>query len=291
VKPASFEYHAPQSVDAATQLLAEHGDEAKVLAGGQSLVPILALRLAAFAHLVDIRRISELRGIERRGDVLWVGAGTTQANIETCTTVRSAVPLLAKATPLIGHFQIRNRGTLGGSLAHADPAAEYPAVALALNAQIELASPSGRRSIGAADFFQGIWTTSMNADEILVGVSFPVWSGRCGFAVEEIARRHGDFAIAGTAIGIELDAGGCIRRCAIGLFGLDAVPVRATEVENELVGRPLAQVDAGELGARAITGLDSVPNDLHGSADYRKRVGATVVARAFASAAAEASDA
>jgi len=288
LKPAPFEYHAPETVSDAANLLAELGDGAKVLAGGQSLVPILALRLAVFEHLVDIRRIAALKGIENRDSTLWIGAGTTQAAIGASAAVASAVPLLARATPLIGHFQIRNRGTLGGSIVHADPAAEYPAVALALDASMEVVSPRGRRTIAAADFFTGIWTTSMEPDEILVGVSFPIWSGRRGFAVEELARRHGDFALAGAAIAVELDDRDRVRRCAIGLFGLGATPERAIATEAGLAGRPLADVESEEVGSLAMAGLASVPNDLHGPAEYRRRVGATMVARAWTSAAAEA---
>ena len=151
MKPAPFEYHAPDSATEAVGLLAELGDEAKVIAGGQSLVPVLAMRLAVFGHLIDIRRIAGLRGIEERGDSVWIGAGTTEAEIGRSAVIGRRVPLLSRATPLIGHFQIRNRGTIGGSLAHADPSAEYPAVALALDATIETLSPRGRRAeIGRA---------------------------------------------------------------------------------------------------------------------------------------------
>ena len=288
MKPAPFEYHAPSTAADAANLLAELGDGAKVLAGGQSLIPMLALRLAVFEHLVDIGRIAELKGIERRDGALWVGAGTTEAAVEASAEVASAVPLLAKATPLIGHFQIRNRGTLGGSIAHADPAAEYPAVALALDASMEVISHKGRRTIAATDFFHGLWSTSMEPDELLVGVSFPIWSGRSGFAVEEFARRHGDFAIAGAAIGIALDDADRILRCAIGLIGLGSTPERARPAETELAGRPVADVEPQEVGRLAMAGLPSVPSDLHGSAAYRKRVGAAMVARAWATATTEA---
>ena len=175
MKPAPFEYHAPETVADAVQLLADLGDGAKVLAGGQSLVPMLALRLTRFDHLVDIGRVAELQGIEARDGALWIGAGTTQARVEASAEVASTVPLLARATPFIGHFQIRNRGTLGGSIAHADPAAEYPAVALTLDAQMEVASTRGRRTIAARDFFDGMWSTNTEPDELLVGVSFPTW--------------------------------------------------------------------------------------------------------------------
>lgn len=288
MKPAPFEYHAPATAADAAALLAQLGDGAKVLAGGQSLVPMLSLRLAFFDHLVDIGRIEELKGIERRDGSLWVGAGTTDAAVEASAEVASAVPLLAKATPLIGHFQIRSRGTLGGSIAHADPAAEYPAVALALDASMEVVSPRGRRTIAASEFFAGLWTTTLEPDEILVGVSFPVWGGRSGFAVEEFARRHGDFAIAGAVIGVELDDDDRIRRSAIGLIGLGSTPERAAEAEAELAGRKLAEVGPEEVGRRAMATLESIPSDLHGSAEYRRRVGAAMVARAWTTASEEA---
>jgi len=288
VKPAPFEYHAPDTVSDAVDLLAELGEGAKVLAGGQSLIPMLALRLARFEHLVDIRRIGELQGIARRDSDLWIGAGTTQARIESDADVAATSPLLAKATPLIGHFQIRNRGTVGGSIAHADPAAEYPAVALTLDARIEVASPRGRRIIDACDYFEGLWSTNTEPDELVVGVSFPTWGGRSGFAVEEFARRHGDFAIAGATIGLELDDDDRIRRCAIGLIGLGSTPERATTAEAALTGRPIRDVQPEEVGQLAVTGLTSVPADLHGSAEYRTRVGAVMTARAWTIAAAEA---
>ncbi|MCV7117558.1 FAD binding domain-containing protein, partial [Mycobacterium nebraskense] len=192
MKPAAFEYHRPDTIDDAVGLLAELGDDAKILAGGQSLVPMLAMRLAYFDHLIDISRLPELQGIERRGDELWIGAGTTEAAVGANEEVRQSVPLLTRVTPFVGHFQIRNRGTLGGSIAHADAAGEYPAVALTLDAVMEVQSPRGRREIAAADFFAGVWETTMESDEVLTGVRFPVWNGRCGFAVEEFSRRHGD---------------------------------------------------------------------------------------------------
>ena len=288
MKPAPFEYHAPETVADAVTLLAELGDGAKVLAGGQSLVPMLALRLAVFEHLVDIGRVAELRGIERRDDALWIGAATTQASIEASADVASTVPLLTEVTPLIGHFQIRNRGTLGGSIAHADPAAEYPAVALALDASMHVASSNGSRTVLARDFFDGLWTTTMEPDELLVGVSFPIWDRRCGFAVQEFARRHGDFAIAGATVGVELDEADRIGRCAIGLIGLGSTPERADAVESGLVGRPIDEVEAEDVGRLAVAGLGAVPDDLHGSADFRRRVGAAMVARAWTTASTEA---
>jgi carbon-monoxide dehydrogenase medium subunit len=180
---------------------------------------------------------------------------------------------------------------VGGSLAHADPAAEYPAVALALGAAVQVRSPRGERTIAAADFFDGLWTTTMEPDDLLVAVSFPSWLGRCGFAVEEFARRHGDFAIVGAALGVQLDEQDRVSRCAIGLIGLGAKPERAGRAEESVVGEAVGEIDAEEIGRLAMAGLDSVPADLQGSADYRKRVGAAMVARAWAAAATEAAHA
>jgi carbon-monoxide dehydrogenase medium subunit len=288
VKSAPFRYHAPETVADAVGLLAELGEEAKVLAGGQSLLPMLALRLTAFDDLVDIGRIDELRGIERRNGDLWIGAGTTEAAVETSAEVAAAVPPLARATPYVGHVQIRNRGTLGGSIAHADPAAEYPAVALALDATMEATSPRGTRTIPAAEFFAGLWTTGLAPDELLTGVRFPVWEGRCGFAVEELARRHGDFAVAGAVVGVQLDDGDRVTRAAIALIGMGSTPVRATAAEAAVTGGGVDDADPHEVGALAVRDLDSIPDDLHGSAAYRTRVGAAVVSRAWRSATQEA---
>ena len=288
MKPAPFAYHAPRTGEEAVGLLAELGDEAKALAGGQSLVPMLSLRLAFFDHLVDVGRIDEIRGIEPRDGALWVGAGTTDAAVGRSPEVAAAVPLLTRATPFVGHFQVRNRGTIGGSIAHADPAAEYPAVALALDATMEALSPRGRRTIPAADFFTGLWETALAPDELLTGLRFPVREGRNGVAVREFARRHGDFAIAGAAVSVTLDAADRVRHCAIGLIGLGPTPRRADASEAEAVGRPLADVDADELGRAAVAGLDEVTADLQGSADYRRRVGAAMVARAWVAAGEEA---
>jgi len=290
VKSAPFDYHAPDTVEDAIALLAALGDSAKLIAGGQSLVPMLALRLAMFDHLVDLRRLDGLRTIERRNGNLFIGAGTTQATIEASAEVAEAVPLLARVTPLIGHFQIRNRGTIGGSLAHADPAAEYPAVALALDAELVAQSPSGQRTIPAADFFHGTWSTDLADDEILVGTAFPVWEGRCGHAVEELARRHGDFALAGAVVSVQVDESGRVTRCGVGLLGLGSTPERARDAEATVVGVAATDVDAAELGRAAVSPLASVPSDLHASADYRRRVGATLVQRAWTKAVAEALD-
>jgi len=290
LKPTAFEYHAPTTADEAVALLADLGDDAKVLAGGQSLIPMLSLRLAVFEHLIDVGRIADLRCIQRDNGAVVIGAATVDAAVEASAEVAAAVPLLAQATPWIGHFQIRNRGTVGGSIAHADPAAEYPAVALALDAEMEALSPRGRRRIPVADFFTGFWSTDLQPDELLVGIRFPVWTGRCGFGVREFARRHGDFAIAGAMVATELDSDDEIRRCAISLLGLGPTPLRATATEKALQGQSAA-VSPDEVGRLAMSEVSEAPSDLHGSAEYRTRVGAAMVARAWIEAIGCAADA
>jgi carbon-monoxide dehydrogenase medium subunit len=279
VKPAPFEYHAPATISDVVALLAEHGDEIKPLAGGQSLVPMLALRLTRFEHLVDLNRVDELNGIRRDNGTLTVGATTRQATIER-SELAEAVPLLARAAPLIGHFQIRNRGTVGGSLAHADPAAELPAVALTLDAHLEIATDAGRHTVPAADFFVGTWTTSLEPNELLTAVHFPVWDGRCGFDVDEVARRAGDFALAGVTTALQLDSGGTIQRAAIALFGMASTPVRASAAETALIGSQPDAAALSEAAQLAVRDLDP-PEDVHASSTYRLSVGAHLVERSL----------
>lgn len=288
MKAAPFAYHRPDTVADAVALLGDHGDDAKVLAGGQSLVPMLAMRLTHFENLVDISRIEALRNIDLRDDAVWIGAGTPHALVGMDDEVAESVPLLTLSTPHIGHFQIRTRGTLGGAIAHADPAAEYAAVALALDATIEAVSPRGTRQIPAGEFFTGLWETALTSDEILTAVAFPVWSGRSGFSVQEFARRHGDFAIAGATLAVELDDQDRVVRCGIGMLGLGSTPERGTPAEDAVVGRPVTDITAEEVGRLAVSGLVDVPADLQGTATYRTRVGATMVARAWTEATTEA---
>lgn len=284
MKAAPFAYHRAESVSEAVQLLGAFGDEAKILAGGQSLVPMLAMRLTHFEHLVDISRIPKLTGIDLEGDHIVVGAATPHALVGMDDEVAESVPLLTLATPHIGHFQIRTRGTLGGAIAHADPAAEYAAVALALDAEFDAVSPRGPRRIPASAFFTGLWETALADDEILTAARFPAWRGRCGFAIEEFARRHGDFAIAGAAVAVELDGDDRVTRCGIGLLGLGSTPLRGADGEQALLGRPVADIDPDEIGRMTLAALTDVPADLQGSASYRRRVGAAMVSRALRSA-------
>ena len=193
--------------------------------------------------------------------------------------MKEHAPLLAHATSHVGDPQVRHRGTIGGSLAHADPAAEYPAVAVALDAELEIASKAGARSVAAADFFVGTWTTVLGDDELLVSIRFPSWGPGSGFAVEEVARRHGDFAIAGACTGVRV-ADGRIDKAAIALLGMDGTPVRAAAAEAALVGTAVADVDGDEAGHLAVDGL-APPGDLHASSELRRRIGAAVVTRAI----------
>ena len=241
MKPAPFDYHCPGELSEAISILQQYGDEAKVLAGGQSLIPLLSLRLSRFDQLVDLQAIEDLRGITTADGSIRVGAMTTQAAIARNGDA-AAVPLLAKATSHIGHYQIRNRGTVGGSLAHADPAAEYPAVAAALDASLEIAGPNGTRQVSAADFFISTWVTAMESEEVLVAAHFPVWSGSTGWAVDEVARRAGDFAMCGAVCGVQLD-GDRMNRVALALFGVGSVPVRARAIEATLAGAAVEDLD------------------------------------------------
>jgi aerobic carbon-monoxide dehydrogenase medium subunit len=286
MKPAPFEYAAPRSIDEATALLSEHGDDAKVLAGGQSLVPLLGLRLARPAVLVDVNRVAGLTGISRENGVVRVGAGTRHATVEHDSSIAADLPLLAIAAPLIGHFQIRNRGTLGGSLAHADPSAEWPAVAVALDAELEIARAGQTRQVPARDFFVSTFVTALEAEDLLVAVRFPVWGSGSGFAIEELARRNGDFAVAGAICAVRLD-GDVIGQAAVALLGMSDTPVRATDVEQQLTGSSPDSLDLEHLGSAAVASL-APPDDIHATGTYRKRIGSALVSRALARAIKEA---
>ena len=292
MKAAPFAYHRPASVKEAADMLAEFGDDAKVLAGGQSLVPMLAMRLTHFDNLIDISRLDELCGIDLDDGAIRVGATTSHALVGMDDEVADSVPLLTMATPHIGHFQIRTRGTLGGAIAHADPAAEYAAVALALDADVDAHSSRGRRTIPAGEFFTGLWETSLAPDEILTAVRFPIWGGRSGFAVHEFARRHGDFAIAGAVVAVEVDAEDRVNRCGVGLLGLGSTPLRGTTAEDALRGRGVDELDEHavlEVARSTLAAIDDIPADLQGSSTYRAKVGATMLARALSEALAAAS--
>jgi len=283
VKLPSVEYEAPATVAATVDLLAEHQDEASVLAGGQSLIPLLALRLARPALLIDINGLQELSGVSASNGWVAVGAMTREYVAEDSKTIADSVPLLAATLPLIGHEAIRSRGTIGGSLAHADPAAELPAVARALDAEFVVRGPSGERVIQAAEWFEGYLTTSRRPDELLVEVRFQAAAPGTGVAFHEVARRHGDFAIVGLAASLTL-SDGAISDARLAFAGVSDVPVRAAGAEDLLRGEiPSAEL-FGEAARRATEGIDP-PADLHGSSEYRKKVAAALVRRGLQAAA------
>ena len=288
MKLPQFDYEAPRTVSEAVELLAEHQDEASVLAGGQSLIPLLALRLARPAVLIDINGIAELSGVSAADGWVAIGAMTREYVAEKSGTVAGAVPLLAAALPLIGHEAIRNRGTVGGSLAHADPAAELPAVARALDAEFVVCGPAGERVVPAAEWFEGYLTTSRFPDELLTQVRFPAAGRGTGISFQEVARRHGDFAIVGLAASLTL-SDGTISDARLAFAGMSDVPVRASGAEDLLAGeRPSAELF--DEAARRATGDLDPPADLHGSSDYRKKVAAALVRRGLQAAADDAGE-
>jgi len=283
MKLPPVDYEAPTTVAGAIDLLAEHLDEASVLAGGQSLIPLLALRLARPAVLIDINGIDELSGVSAADGQVTIGAMTREYVAEESETITDAVPLLAAALPLIGHEAIRSRGTIGGSLAHADPAAELPAVARALDAEFVVRGASGERVIPAAQWFEGFLTTSRRPDELLLEVRFPAARPGTGTSFQEVARRHGDFAIVGLAASLTL-SGGAISDARLAFAGMSDVPFRAAAAEDLLVGeRPSEELF--DEAARRATGDSDPPADLHGSSDYRKKVAAALARRGLRAAA------
>ena len=266
MKPPPFAYAAPATLDEAVGLLAEHAEaEPRVLAGGQSLIPLMNVRLAKPGYLVDLRNIAGLSGIRREGDTLVIGAMTRMSELERSPEVAVAAPLLAEAIGWIAHTPVRNRGTIGGSLAHADPAAELPAVALAADAELAAAGPAGSRRIRATEFFTGPFSTALAPDEILTEIRLPVWPG--GHAFVEFARTHGNFAVVGVAALIELD-GGRVRRAALALTGVAPTPIRATAAEQVLTGAAADAATAGRAADAAVAG-QSPAGDLHASAQMR----------------------
>ena len=251
MKPSRFAYHAPATVDECVAVLAEHGEEAKPLAGGQSLVPMMNLRLAAPAVLVDLNGIAELSYVVDDGDVLAIGAMTRHRTVAGSDTVRAANPLLVHAASLIGYPAIRVRGTIGGSLAHADPVSELPCVAMTLDAHLVIAGPSGRRTLAASDFFLGYFTTAVGPGELLVEVRFPRVGGETGWGFAELARKAGDYAVVAVATAVTVRHG-TIVSARIGLAGVADRPVRATGAEEQLRGQP-ATADSVAAAADAIS--------------------------------------
>jgi len=281
VKPAAFEYFAPATVDQALALLAAHGGEAKPLAGGQSLIPAMNFRLARPRALVDLNRIAELSYIRSAKGGTTIGAMTRQRAVEQSDVVTRGAPLLAEAMPAIAHPQIRNRGTIGGSLAHADPSAELPAVMLALDAAFRARSVTGERTIPASEFFKGMLETALAPDELLVEIGLRPMPDRSGTAFLEVARRHGDYALVGIAVAVTLDGQGRCKAARIALLSVGDGPVLAVEAGKTLTGQvPSAEMVRAAADAAATRDVDP-PSDIHASAAYRRRLVAVLTRRAL----------
>jgi carbon-monoxide dehydrogenase medium subunit len=283
MKPPPFDYARAGSVQDAVALLAEHGDDAKIIAGGQSLMPMLAFRMATPRLLVDIGSIAALRRITIDDRGVTLGALVRWCDIEKHPQLARAHPLLVDAVRYVAHYQIRNRGTVGGSLAHADPAAELPGIAVACEAEIEVVGPNGERTIGAADFFLDGLTTALAVDEVIVSMRLPVWkSGRC-WAFEEFARRRGDFALAGVALFYDHDQGRAAEP-HIAAIGVGSTPLRLTAAEQALTGTAVDPAAIRATVAAATASIDP-PGDIHAPGDYRRALLGVLLERALAQAA------
>jgi CO/xanthine dehydrogenase FAD-binding subunit len=279
MKPPKFDYHAPASVEEAIALLARYGGEAKVLAGGQSLMPLLNFRLSRPAALVDLNGIGSLAYIREDDGQLRFGAMTRQRAIEFSPVVRRRLPLLTEATALVGHLPIRTRGTIGGSIAHADPSAEYPAVLTALDGTVVARGPRGERTLRPAELFQSYLSTSLGPDEILVEVRLPAMPPGAGFAFEELSRRHGDFAIAGIAAMLVGEGGHCAT-ARLATAGAGPVPTRLRAAEEILERDGLADA-AIDAAARRAAELVHPDSDIHASAEYRRHLVGVLCGRAL----------
>lgn len=281
--PAQFDYVAPTSVSAAVTALGQAGEDAKILAGGQSLIPVLRLRLAFPSVLVDLGKVAELRGIREDGDVLVIGAMTRHADVLTDPLIKQHAALLAAATATVADPAVRHRGTFGGALAHADPAGDLPAVALALGAQLVAEGPNGRRTVAAKDFFLDYLQTALSPDEVLVEVRVPKREGSWGVHYEKFNRVAQAWAIVGVAAAVRRE-NGTIAEARIGLTNMGSTPVRASSVEQALAG---AAADLGAIRQAASWAADgtNAPSDLGGKADYRQHLARVLTARAVAAAA------
>jgi len=279
VKPVKFDYHAPTSLDDAVALLQRYGGDAKILAGGQSLMPLLNFRLSRPAALVDLNRIPSLAYIREHDGQVRLGAMTRQRTIEFSPVVARRLPLLSEATKWVGHLPIRTRGTIGGSIAHADPSAEYPAVLTALEGEVVARGPKGERVVKAKDLFLTYLTTSLESDEVLAEIRLPVMPMGAGFALEEFARRHGDFAIVAIAALVVRDAARC-KQARLATAGAGPVPVRLRAAE-EILERDGVTDAAIDAAARRAAELVSPDSDIHASADYRRHLTMVLTRRAL----------
>jgi carbon-monoxide dehydrogenase medium subunit/6-hydroxypseudooxynicotine dehydrogenase subunit alpha len=284
MKPASFEYDDPNTVEEALELLAQYGDECKVLAGGQSLVPLMNFRLARPARLIDLNRVDSLAYIRQDEGRVVIGSMTRHAQLEHSAEVAQRWPLLTQAVEWVGHSQIRNRGTVGGSAAHADPAAELSVAFAALDARFHIRSQRGDRVLGWREFFISEFTTALEPDELLVAIDAPTPTPGTGTAFIEFARRHGDFALGGAAVTLTVDKAGRCSDAAIVLLAAGPAPVRAAAAEKLMQG---AAPDASAIGAAAEAAVDGLhpTSDIHGSSEYRVGLLRVMTERALTQAA------
>jgi carbon-monoxide dehydrogenase medium subunit len=282
MKPAPFDYHAPRTLEEATALLATL-ENAKVLAGGQSLVPMMNFRYVIVDHLVDLAKIGSLAGISVADGRMRIGAMTRQREIEFSPDVARHSPLLLEAIKNVGHRQTRNRGTIGGSLSHADPAAELPTVCAAYDAVIELVSQSGTRKVPFGEFGMGFMTTAAAPDEIVTAIEFPLWPKGHGFGFQEFARRHGDFAVAGAAVLVDLGDDGLVRRASVTLCGVANAPVRLPEAEAALTGKRLDDASIG-AAVKAVKSIEPT-SDIHATPEFRSHLAQVLLTRALRDAA------
>jgi len=281
--PGSFEYFAPTSLAEALLLLQEHGDDAKVLAGGHSLIPTMKLRLAEPAVIIDIGRIGDLKGISESDGTLIIGALTTHHELESSDLVQQKVSVLAQTASEIGDVQVRNKGTIGGSLAHADPAADWPATILALDADIQIAGPSGARSVKAADFSQGLYETDLGDDEILTAIHVSIPDANTQGTYLKLHQVASGFALTGVAA-VVTKSGDTCQRVAVGITGVGDVAYRATGVESELTGKALTAENIAAAAEKAADGIDAL-EDIHASQAYRENLARVYTRRAIEAAA------
>ena len=284
--PAAFDYHSPQSLDEALSLLKEHAGSAKILAGGQSLIPAMRFRLAVPSMLIDINRLDDLRYIEERGDHLAVGAMTLENSLEDSSVVRSSYPLLYDTAVVIADPLVRNMATVGGNIAHADPANDHPATMLAYEATVVAKGPNGERTIPIDDFFTGLFENALGEDEILTEIRIPKPAANSGGAYIKMERKVGDYAISAAAVQLRLE-GDTVKEARIGLTNVSAVPMRAKGAEAELVGKAASDAVLEAAGQAASAECDPSA-DLRGSADYKRDLTRVLVKRSIQKAVARA---
>ena len=277
--PPGFDYHAPRSIGDAVRLLGEYAGDAKLLAGGHSLLPMMKLRFAQPAHLIDLNRIDSLRGIREEGTTIVIGAMTVEAELIRSTLLQQKLPLLPEAAKQIADPQVRNRGTIGGDIAHGDPGNDHPALALALDAEFVLEGPGGSRTVKADGFFQGTYMTDMAEDEVMVAIRVPAFPPGTGYAYQKLKRKTGDWATAGAAVVLRVE-GGNVNHVRIALTNLAPTALRAHDAEAALLGKPLTEAAIADGAQRAMAICDPA-EDLRGDVDYKTAMAGQMVQRSL----------